>query len=322
MSVDPATGAVALRGIVPNPERQLLPGMFVNVHLTFGTVNRGFLVPQAGLQRDGTGPYVLVVGADDKVVLKRVRVDGQHGQDWIVTDGLTDGDRIIVSGTQNARPGSQVPAVPYQVQGAHRSPRPPRPRRPEAAMPQFFIDRPVFAWVLAILITLGGILALTAPADRRPIRTSRLRRCSVSRPTRAPTRAPSRPPSRRSSSSSSPASITCCTSPPPPASDGSAHITLTFENGTNPDIAAVQTQNRVTLATPRLPAEVNQQGIRIAEGQRRIPRRRRPALEPRRAERRGAQQHRRLAGAGPDPAHPRRGRGECSSVPSTRCASG
>ena len=117
LSVDPATGAVALRGIVPNPERELLPGMFVNVRLTSGTVNRGFLVPQAGLQRDSTGPYVLVAGADDKVVLKRVRVDGQHGQDWIVTDGLAEGDRMILSGTQNARPGSVVAAVPYQAQG-------------------------------------------------------------------------------------------------------------------------------------------------------------------------------------------------------------
>jgi len=56
------------------------------------------------------------VAFDDKVVLKRVRVDGQHGQDWIVTDGLTEGDRMILSGTQNARPGSVVAAVPYPAQ--------------------------------------------------------------------------------------------------------------------------------------------------------------------------------------------------------------
>ena len=117
MSVDPATGAVALRGIVPNPDHQLLPGMFVSVRLTSGALNRGFLVPQAGLQRDSTGPYVLVAGADDKVVLKRVSVDGLHGPDWIVTDGLTEGDRMIISGTQNARPGSTVAAAPYQRQG-------------------------------------------------------------------------------------------------------------------------------------------------------------------------------------------------------------
>jgi membrane fusion protein (multidrug efflux system) len=116
MSVDPATGAVALRGIVPNPEHTLLPGMFVGVRLTYGTLNRGFLVPQAGLQRDATGAYVLVAAADDKVVMKRVRADGLHGADWIVTEGLADGDRMILSGTQNARPGASVVPVPYQEQ--------------------------------------------------------------------------------------------------------------------------------------------------------------------------------------------------------------
>jgi membrane fusion protein (multidrug efflux system) len=115
-SVDPATGAVALRGIVPNPEHLLLPGMFVGVRLTSAAVNRGFLVPQAGLLRDDTGPYVLVAGQDDKVVLKRVVVDGLQGADWIITSGLSDGDRMIVSGTQNARPGSTVSVVPYQAQ--------------------------------------------------------------------------------------------------------------------------------------------------------------------------------------------------------------
>ena len=115
--VDPATGAVALRGILPNPEHQLLPGMFVGVRLTSGAVNHGFLVPQAGLQRDATGPYVLVVGPDDKVIQKRVVAEALTGPEWIVTDGLIDGDRMIVSGTQNARPGTLVAAVPYAEQG-------------------------------------------------------------------------------------------------------------------------------------------------------------------------------------------------------------
>ena len=109
--VDPATGAVALRGIIPNPDHQLLPGMFVGVRLTSGEVKRGFLVPQAGLERDAQGPYVLVAGADDKVVQKRVTTETLAGPNWIVTAGLADGDRVIVSGTQHARPGSSVAAV-------------------------------------------------------------------------------------------------------------------------------------------------------------------------------------------------------------------
>ena len=112
VSVDPATGAVALRGIIPNPDHQLLPGMFVGVRLTSGAVNRGFLVPQAGLLRDAQGAYVLVAGADDKVVQKRVTTESLAGPNWVVTEGLADGDRVIVSGTQSARPGSSVAAVP------------------------------------------------------------------------------------------------------------------------------------------------------------------------------------------------------------------
>ena len=108
VSVDPATGAVALRGIIPNPDHQLLPGMFVGVRLTSGAVKRGFLVPQAGLQRDATGPYVLVAGPDNKVVQKRVTAEALEGPNWIVTDGLGDGDRIIISGIQGATPGTTV----------------------------------------------------------------------------------------------------------------------------------------------------------------------------------------------------------------------
>jgi len=112
VSVNPSTGAVALRGIIPNPDHQLLPGMFVGVRLISGEVKHGFLVPQAALQRDSTGPYVLIAGPDNKVTQKRVVAETLNGPEWIVTEGLAEGDRMIVSGTQNARPGVTVAAVP------------------------------------------------------------------------------------------------------------------------------------------------------------------------------------------------------------------
>jgi len=113
VAVEPTTGAVALRGLMPNPDKQLLPGMYVNVRLTIGTLNRAFLIPQAALLRDAKGPYVLTVGDDSKVIQKRVRTDTTNGQNWIVPEGLSDGDRVIVSGTQNARPESVVTVVAY-----------------------------------------------------------------------------------------------------------------------------------------------------------------------------------------------------------------
>jgi membrane fusion protein, multidrug efflux system len=100
IAVDAATGAVNLRATVPNPEHRLLPGQYVNVRLTMGDLQHAWLVSQLAVQRDSSGPYVYVVGGDGKVVQKRIKADTLRGGDWIVTDGLADGDQIVVSGVQ------------------------------------------------------------------------------------------------------------------------------------------------------------------------------------------------------------------------------
>ncbi|EQD57280.1 efflux transporter, RND family, MFP subunit, partial [mine drainage metagenome] len=88
---------------------QLLPGMFVNVRLAVGTAIHAFLLPQAAVQRNTSGdPYVLTVSPDDTVVEKDVQTEGTSGADWIVSKGLVDGERVIVSGIQEARPGRKV----------------------------------------------------------------------------------------------------------------------------------------------------------------------------------------------------------------------
>jgi membrane fusion protein, multidrug efflux system len=114
--VNPTTGAVAFRGVVPNPGHQLLPGMYVNVHLTAGILKDGFQVPQLAVQRDGEGAYVLAVGADGMVAAKRVDVVSSVGVNWVIDSGLADGDQVIVSGLQMARPGMKV--VPKPVDEA------------------------------------------------------------------------------------------------------------------------------------------------------------------------------------------------------------
>lgn len=107
-SVNPTTGALAFRAVVPNSDRRLLPGMYVNLRLMMGELSRAFLVPQAGLQRDAQGPFVRVVGADSKIVQKRVESDLAVGGNWIVTSGLADGDQLVVSNFAKARPGAMV----------------------------------------------------------------------------------------------------------------------------------------------------------------------------------------------------------------------
>lgn len=112
--VNSATGAVELRGIVPNPDHQLLPGMYVNLRLTLGQITHAYLVPQAALQRDPSGPYLLIVGTDGKVAQKPVVADAQQGGDFIVTSGLADGEQVIVSGVQHVHPGAPAKAVPWK----------------------------------------------------------------------------------------------------------------------------------------------------------------------------------------------------------------
>jgi multidrug efflux pump len=131
-------------------------------------------------------------------------------------------------------------------------------------MPQFFIDRPIFAWVLAILLTLGGAIALTslsteAYPDIAPPQVV----VSATYPGASANTVESTVTQVIEQQLTGIDRLLYFTSSS--GSDGSSQITLTFENGTDPDIASVQTQNRVTLATPRLPADVNAQGINISK---------------------------------------------------------
>jgi membrane fusion protein (multidrug efflux system) len=117
-TVDPSTGTAALRGVLPNPGHTLLPGMYVSLQLTVAVAPNAFLVPQGALQRDAQGAYVYTVGADETVVEKRVQTVGASGVDWIVSNGLTPGDRIIVAGIQSAHPGAKVAASEESTSGA------------------------------------------------------------------------------------------------------------------------------------------------------------------------------------------------------------
>jgi len=113
VTVDPTNGAIAFRGVIANPDRVLLPGMFVNIRLIIGTQNRAFLVTQAAVRRDSTGAYVQVVGNDGRVAQKRVRAETMLGTNWLITQGLEEGDQVIVSGVDKVKPGMLARAVPY-----------------------------------------------------------------------------------------------------------------------------------------------------------------------------------------------------------------
>ncbi|EQD68484.1 multidrug resistance protein [mine drainage metagenome] len=118
MAVDPQTGAVQLRAIFPNPQRLLLPGLFVTVKLSAGVMKNVFLIPQAAVQRDPQGAYVFVLGAGNKVEQRPISLGAMHGSDWVVIHGLANGERIIVNGVQKVHPGGIAVAAPQQAGAA------------------------------------------------------------------------------------------------------------------------------------------------------------------------------------------------------------
>ena len=109
--VDPATGAVALRVVVPNPDQLLLPGMFVRARVANGVRSNGILAPQQGITRNPRGDATaLVVGADGKVEERVVKVSRAIGDKWLVDEGLNAGDKLIVEGLQKVKAGATVTA--------------------------------------------------------------------------------------------------------------------------------------------------------------------------------------------------------------------
>ena len=117
--VDPSTGAVTLRAVLPNPQQILLPGAFVSFQAVLGERKNAFLVPLQALQRDTTGGFVMVVGKDGKVVRKNVVTEGQQGSNWLVTSGIEPGDQVIVAGVQKVKEGSPASAKPWTPTAAN-----------------------------------------------------------------------------------------------------------------------------------------------------------------------------------------------------------
>ncbi len=113
MTVDQSTGTVTLRAIVPNPDDNLLPGMYVTTTLAQGVDQKAILMPQQGVSRNSSGQAsCLLVGPSNKVTLRNITVAGAaNGDRWRVTAGLESGDRVIIQGTDQARPGQTVTPV-------------------------------------------------------------------------------------------------------------------------------------------------------------------------------------------------------------------
>ena len=115
VTVDPTTGSIIVRIVVPNPDGILLPGMFVRAVVEEGVNEQAILVPQQAVTRDPKGnPTALVVDPEGKVEKRALATDRALGDQWLISSGLAHGDRVIVEGIQKVRPGTAVKVIPFQ----------------------------------------------------------------------------------------------------------------------------------------------------------------------------------------------------------------
>ncbi|MDB5990537.1 MAG: multidrug transporter [Herbaspirillum sp.] len=113
ISVDESTGAITLRAEFPNPQRTLLPGMYVRARLEQGIDDNAIVLPQQAVVRDVGGSVVMLVGADNKVFAQPVTTGTSQGDVWIIKSGVKPGDRVIVEGLQKIKPGATVTTVAW-----------------------------------------------------------------------------------------------------------------------------------------------------------------------------------------------------------------
>jgi len=115
VTVDPTTGSVILRAVFPNPQKVLLPGMFVRALVKEGVNKQAVLVPQQAVSRDPKGnPFVFIVNKEKKAEPRMIVLDRAIADKWLVASGLAHGDEVIVEGLQRVRPGVPVKAAPFK----------------------------------------------------------------------------------------------------------------------------------------------------------------------------------------------------------------
>ena len=118
VNVNPGTGAVTLRAVVPNPDGVLMPGMYVQTLLPTGVSSDALLLPQQAVTRDIAGKAsVLAVGAENKVERRPLEIDRAIGNRWMVNAGVAPGDTVIIDGFQRIKVGDTVDPQPVQLPG-------------------------------------------------------------------------------------------------------------------------------------------------------------------------------------------------------------
>ena len=230
---------------------------------------------------------VMVVGAEEKVEPRLIKVVRTVGDSWLVSEGLKAGDRVILEGLQKARPGTPVKAVPFGAKptAAPAAAQPASQRNNRLtclsrrirlsrtlsirslSMSRFFINRPIFAWVIAIMIMLAGLLAIkTLPVSQYPPIAPPQISINAMYPGASAQTVQDTVTQVIEQKMNGIDNLLYMSSTSDSA--GAVSINLTFKAGTDPNIAQVQVQNKLQLATPLLPQVVQRQGIQVVKSTR------------------------------------------------------
>eukprot|EP01022_Parablepharisma_sp_SALTPOND_P012955 TRINITY_DN1687_c1_g2_i1.p1 TRINITY_DN1687_c1_g2~~TRINITY_DN1687_c1_g2_i1.p1 ORF type:complete len:1926 (+),score=475.61 TRINITY_DN1687_c1_g2_i1:14559-20336(+) len=284
-TIDKQTGTLGVRTVFPNPNGVLRPGLFGRVRVTVTRDDESLLVPQRAVYDVQGIKQVYVAQDNGTLVSKTVRLGNQVGQFFRVESGVEPGEVVLVEGLQKFRPGMTVdPRIVSLQDGTDKAAAQDNATTPAQdnnngtdtqsnatsqrdflggeSMIRFFIERPIFAAVVSIVITLvGGISIITLPVAQYPEIT---------------------PPSVSVSATytGANAEVVADTVATPieqqingaedmlymssiSANDGSMSLSVTFEIGRDLDLATVDVQNRLSLATPQLPADVTKSGVTV-----------------------------------------------------------
>ncbi len=114
ISVDPSTGEISIRALFPNPERILLPGMYVRGRMEQAINENAITIPKQAVQRSTEGSTVYIINKDNIAEIRGVKTGASHGEKWVILEGLKTGDRVAVEGIQKIRPGNPVNPVLWE----------------------------------------------------------------------------------------------------------------------------------------------------------------------------------------------------------------
>jgi membrane fusion protein (multidrug efflux system) len=269
------TGTYLLRAEFPNTEGALRRGSSC-ASACLARSARAITVPQAAVVQGQRGQFVWTVGKDNKAETRVVDVGEWAQGNWIIRSGLREGDTVVVDGTVRlapARPSSQWPRLPARVHRTAAWPpgAAPTPASAPTAAPEkgdvmklshFFIDRPIFASVLSIIIVVGGLVAMVnLPIAQFPDITPPTITVTTTYPGASSdvvAQNVAAPIEQQVNGADNMLYMSSTSS-----STGNMTLTVYFEIGTDPSLAQVDVQNRVNLALPTLPDAVTKQGVSV-----------------------------------------------------------